>query len=98
MKELYAEVVLNKDELVESESNRIELEYYKISKKASKEQSNLYGVEIVKKEYLGNKSLEEKEDIDCLTNDETVVNNLLSVLKRNKVTPICLNEILDEVL
>ena len=77
MKELYAEVVLNKDELVESESNRIELEYYKISKKASKEQSNLYGVEIVKKEYLENKSLEEKENIDfCIVNAENVAEGM----------------------
>ena len=33
MKKLYAGIVLNKDELTESNSNRIELEYYKISKK-----------------------------------------------------------------
>lgn len=101
MKKLYGGIVLNEDELTESNSNRIELEYYKISKKnksKSTRKSNLYGIEIVKKEYLGGKKLKEKNNICNVTNDENVINNILNILKNNQVTPIALNDIIQEVL
>lgn len=50
MKKFYSGIVLNGEELLESESNRIELEYYKISNEDVKN-SKVYGLEIVKKEY-----------------------------------------------
>lgn len=101
MKKLYAGIVLNKDQLTESNSNRIELEYYKISKKnkdRTTRKSNLYGIEIVKREYLGNRKLKEKNNIYNVTNDENVINKLLNMLKNNQVTPIALEEIMHEVL
>lgn len=101
MKKFYASIVLNKEELKDSNRNRIELEYYKISRKTTKnvgQKSNLYGIEIVKKEYLGKKKYKEKNDIYNLTNDETIVDNLLKILRKNKVTPISLNDVIEEVL
>lgn len=101
MKKLYAEITLNKDELKESNSNRIELEYYKISKKKKENiyhKTNIYGIEVIKKEYIGKRKIKEKSNINNLTNDENVINTLLSVLKKNKVTPIALTEIVEEVL
>ncbi len=101
MKKFYAGIVLNKDELIESNCNRIELEYYKIEKKDKKSTNkvnNVYGIEIVKKEYLGNKKIKEKNNINNLTNDENVINKLLNILKINKVTPITLNDIVEEIL
>ena len=50
MKKFYSGVTLNGEELLESDSSRIELEYYKISNEDVKK-SKLYGLEIVKKEY-----------------------------------------------
>lgn len=101
MKKLYAGIVLNEDELTESNSSRIELEYYKIAKKSRgrfTRKTNLYGIEIVKKEYLGGKKLKEKNNIYNITNDENVINKLLNILKNNKVTPIALNDIMHEVM
>lgn len=99
MKKFYAGIVLNKDELAESNSNHIELEYYKIANKGSiTKKSNLYGIEIVKKEYLGKKKLKEKNNIYNLTNDETVIDNILDILTTNKVTPITLNDVVEEIL
>ena len=101
MKKFYAGVVLNKDELTDSDSNHIELEYYKIAKtnkESITKKSNLYGIEIVKREYLGKKKLKEKNNIYNLTNDETIVDKLLDILKTNKVTPITLNDIVEEIL
>lgn len=101
MKKFYAGIVLNKDELKESNSNHIELEYYKISKTnkgCTTKKSNLYGIEIVKKEYLGKKKIKEKNNIYNLTNDETVIDKILNILTTNKVTPMTLNDIVEEIL
>ena len=101
MKKFYSSLILNKEDLQDSSRNRIELEYYKISKKAAKnvgKKTNVYGIEIVKKEYLGKKKHKEKSDIYNLTNDEHVIDNLLQILRRNKVTPISLNDVIEEVL
>lgn len=54
MKKLYSGIVLNGEELLESNSSRIELEYYKIFNEDEK-QSKVYGLEIVKKEYIRRK-------------------------------------------
>ena len=97
MRKFYADVILNKDELKESDSNRIELEYYKIAKNVKRDKK-IYGIEIVKTEYINNKKLKESEDIYNVTNDESVIDRLLNVLKENQVTPIGLNDVVDEIL
>ena len=97
MRKFYADVILNKDELKESDSNRIELEYYKIAKNIKKGQRT-YGVEIVKTEYFNDKKLKESENIYNVTNNESVIDNLLSMLKENQVTPVGLNDVVDEIL
>lgn len=97
MRKFFADVILNKDELKESDSNRIELEYYKIAKNVKKDQRT-YGIEIVKTEYLDNKRLKESENIYNVTNDENVIDNLLNILKENQVTPIGLCDVVDELL
>lgn len=101
MKKFYAGVVLNKDELANSDSNHIELEYYKIlrtNRQSLTKKSNLYGIEVVKREYLGKRKTKEKNNIYNLTNDEALVDNLLDILKTNKVTPITLNDVIEEIL
>ncbi len=97
MRKFYADVILNKEELKESDSNRIELEYYKIAKNIKKNQRT-YGVEIVKTEYFNDKKLKESENIYNVTSNEGVIDNLLSILKENQVTPIGLNDVVDEIL
>lgn len=97
MKTFYSGIVLNEEELLESNSNRIELEYYKLSKKDRKN-TNTYGIEIIKKEYTGNKKTKEKQNIVNLTNDENIINKVLYILRKNTVTPVGLNDALQEVL
>lgn len=54
MKKFYSGIILNGEELLESNSSRIELEYYKIQNE-DVENSKIYGLEIVKKEYIRRK-------------------------------------------
>ncbi|MBP3463000.1 MAG: DUF6514 family protein [Clostridia bacterium] len=97
MKRFYSGIILNEKELLESNSNRIELEYYKLSKK-DKKNNKIYGIEIIKKEYIGKKKTKEKRNIENLTSDENIINKVLYVLRKNTVTPIGLNDALQEVL
>lgn len=101
MKKFYAGIVLNKDELQESNCSRIELEYYKITKKVKEnvnKKTNTYGIEIVKREYQEGRKTKEKSNLYNLTKDEQVINNILNILKLNKVTPIALGDVVEEVL
>ena len=70
---------------------------FKIAKNVKKNQ-RIYGVEIVKTEYFNNKKLKESENIYNVTSSEGVIDNLLSILKENQVTPIGLNDVVDEIL
>lgn len=79
--------------------NNIELEYYKIKSNKvskSKKENIIYGIEIVKKEYINDKIKEEKETVETLTKNEELVNKILEKLKNNKVTPTSLEYIITD--
>ena len=59
MKKLYSGIILNGEELLESNSNRIELKYYKILNDDVKN-SKVYGLEIFKKEYIRKRNIRRK--------------------------------------
>ena len=63
-----------------------------------KKNQRTYGVEIVKTEYFNDKKLKESENIYNVTSNEGVIDNLLSMLKENQVTPVGLNDVVDEIL
>ena len=65
MKKLYSGIILNGEELLESNSNRIELKYYKILNDDVKN-SKVYGLEIVKKEYIRKRNIRRKEKYNQL--------------------------------
>ena len=91
MKKFYAGVVLEDSELAESKSNRIELEYYKISKTRKinfAKVNKTYGIEIVKKEYLGNKRKKEKNNLCNLTSNEKIANKLTGAMEKIEDTVV----------
>ena len=80
--------------------NRIELEYYRTKKRKkyfTRENTEIYGIEIVKKEYSGKKVNIEKEKIDRISNKESSINSILNKLKQFKVTPITLKDVIDDM-
>jgi len=81
--------------------NRIELEYYRTKKRKNyflRENSESYGIEIVKKEYQGKKVSIEKEKVDKISYEKSSIDSLLNKLKQFKVTPICLKDIVDDMM
>lgn len=89
-----------KDLMDNSLKNRIELEYYRTKKKKHyflKEDTEIYGIEIVKKEYLGNKINVEKEKVDKISNKKTTIDFILNKLREFKVTPISLKDVVHDI-
>ena len=96
MKTFFGGVFMNRDELRrEGILYPIKLEYYKI--KDLKSKNDIFGVEIVKTEYLNEEVKVERASIDKLTNDENIENSILSILKRNEVTPISLKDVIQDL-
>lgn len=96
MKTFFGGIFMNKDELRrEGILYPIKLEYYKI--KDLKSKNDIFGVEVVKTEYLNEEVKVEKASVDRLTNDETIENSILNLLKRNEVTPVALKDVVQDL-
>lgn len=81
--------------------NRIELEYYRTKKRKNyflREDTETYGIEIVKKEYQGKKVNIEKEKVDKISNKKTTIDSILKKLKEFKVTPITLKDVVHDIM
>ena len=76
----------------------IQIEYYKIKEK-NKVSGNLkYGIEIVKKEFKEKAIKVEVKDVFNIIKEEKRADNILEILKRNMVTPIGLNDVINDLL
>lgn len=93
---------LEKEDLRENNlKNRIELEYYRTKKRKNyflKEDTQIYGIEIVKKEYQGKKLNIEKEKVDKISDKKTTTDLILNKLKEFKVTPITLKDVVHDIM
>lgn len=94
MKNLYGEIKLDKSQLLESNSEYMELEYYKIKNIPSlvKEEECTYGIQVIKNEYKGGRKISEANEIKYITKNEELVNKVIKTMKDNQVTPCCLED------
>ena len=101
MKVFYGDTFIEREILLEAGiQHPIKLEYYKIINEdelTSKDREN-YGIEIVKTEFLEDRVNVETKEVANITSDEAKQNNILRILKNNEVTPIGLNDVLQELL
>ncbi len=97
MKTFFGGMFMNKEELrKEGILYPIKLEYYKI--KDLKSKNDIFGIEVVKTEYINEEIKVEKASIDKLTNDEKIENSILDILKRNEVTPVILEDVIEDLV
>ncbi len=76
----------------------IKLEYYKIiNDNKYKENKFRYGLEVIKTEYFPRDVKVEKNEIIELTNDENLIKKMLRILKENKVTPVEVEDVIQEI-
>lgn len=93
----YGETIVNIKELIETNRKGfIKLEYYGTKQTIQNEHTE-YGIEIVKKEYINKDFVEEINNINNITNDEKQIEEIISLLKRNKVTPMGLDDIISDL-
>ena len=92
---LYGKIQLYEEVLMQNHIyHNINLEYYKTKSNNSEK----YGIEIVKTEYIKNEEKQENKYIEALTASEEKVENILSKLKNNQVTPVSLEYIIIDML
>lgn len=100
IKEFYGGTFLNTNSIESGVSNeKIELKYYKIINSIQTKNSRKikFGVEVVKKRVENNIVTEEKKDIfNCIDNEE-VADKVLELLKVNKVSPINVIDVLEDL-
>lgn len=96
-KTYYGMTYFDENDLKETVINhRVELEYYAITKRTNEEIK--YGIEIQKKEYVNNNIEIEARNIDNISNSRDKVIEIISTLKKYKVTPTGLNDVLEDLL
>ena len=101
MKIFYNSTFIKKESLEEAEIRHpIKLEYYKIINEDEivKNKKPKFGIGVVKTEYRGGQMKVEKEQVNYLSNDETRIEEILNIFKRNEVTPIGVTDILNDLL
>lgn len=74
----------------------IKLEYYKTLGEENVEAK--FGIEVVKKEYLNGDVIVETKEINNLIDSELRQNEILTILRNNEVTPIGVEDVLQELL
>ena len=98
----YGGTFLEEEDLKESNiKHRIELEYYTTKNYINEVKENeetSYGIEIIKKEYIDNRIGIETGTKQQVSNNAKKVIEIIDTLKRYKVTPIGLNDVLEDLL
>lgn len=98
MKTFFGGTFIDKDKLKSNGINYpIKLEYYKIVDQI-KENIEYYGVEVVKTEYIGEKVEIEEKKIEGIMKSEKNIEKILETLKKNEVTPIGCEDVLNDLL
>ena len=100
VKIFYSGIFMNQEQLKEEgKQYPIKIEYYKKINEDEflKKENAIYGIQVIKTEYIPEKTKTEEKDIPYLTNDEEKVEKVLQILKNNEVTPICVEEIISDI-
>ena len=91
MRIFFSSLFMKKEELLEAQiKHPIKLEYYKIINEDEILNKNRakFGIGIIKTEYIENNTKVEEKEIQYLSNDERKINDILTILKENEVTPV----------
>jgi len=93
----YGGTSFDNEELERTKNNcKIELEYYRV--KNEHNNKAVYGIEVVKKEYKKEGVNVEASNITNVTNSKNKAEEIINCLKKHKVTPVCLNDVVEDIL
>ena len=77
--------------------NEFKVEYYKIIDITDDDKCSKFGIEVIKKIKIENGEIIEKKEIKNFLDEEEKADKLLFILKRNKVTPVCMEEVIEDL-
>ena len=98
MKHFYAGIFMNKKDLEHMGIDYpVKLEYYKTNIVEGIKEIK-YGIEVIKTSYMNEIIKTENSKISEFTEDESIVNKILDILKKNEVTPICAEYVVEDLL
>ena len=101
MKHFYSGTFMNQNDLKNIGINYpVKLEYYKTVPNTNQDNQNeiMYGIEVIKTAYKKNEVKTENIMITKITKDELIVNKILDILRRNEVTPICAEYVVEDLI
>ena len=97
MKTFFDGIFIDGSEPDEQIEYPIKLEYYKTMKTEENVKAK-YGIEVVVTEFLNGKVNIESKAIDDKTNTTKQINKILTILKNNEVTPIGIEDAINEIV
>lgn len=99
LRTFFGKTTINNEDAEQANFDRMYLEYYKnVNEREIKKDEKPYGVTIIKKTQIGKiLEIEEKEGKNIL-NRENDVDNILKLLVEYKVTPIGLDDVLQDLV
>ena len=96
MKNFFGSIFINRTKLREAGIDYpIKVEYYKIIEEEEKIKE-IYGIQVIKTEYREKIGVEQNK-MEHITNNEKEIDNILNLIKDNEVTPICLEDVINEI-
>lgn len=100
MKYFFGCTFMNQDELQSiGTKHPIKLDYYKMkSDDENIKCESKYGIEVVKTSYIDKNVDIEKKIFPSIATDELLIEKILNVLKRNRVTPVSAEYVIEDLL
>ena len=99
LRTFFGKTTINNEDAEQANFDRMYLEYYKnVNEREIKKDEKPYGVTIIKKTQIG-KILEiEEKEVKNILNRENDVDNILKLLVEYKLTPIGLDDVLQDLV
>lgn len=98
MKTFFDGVFIDKNKLEEADIKYpIKLEYFKTTGEEENVETR-FGIEVVKTEYLDNSVRVESKEVKNITDDFREAEEILTLLKNNEVTPIAVEDVLQDLI
>ena len=99
MKTFFSSTFMKEETLKEAGIfHKIKLEYYKIINEDEiiKQENAKFGINVIKTEYTPSNIKVEDKKIKYISNDEKKIEEILHVLKENEVTPVIVEDVLND--
>ena len=97
MKTFFDGIFINCNDAQNEGEYPIKLEYYKTIKTEENVEAK-YGIEIVETEFINGKVNIESKAIDDIAITSKEIERILTILKNNEVTPIGIEDAIDEII